>query len=69
LTDHYRVIEVFEPIQRDVLSVGDAEPQFLVTNLSLGITKSSACSASHQPTTACDPPRKPEEIRTTTCGT
>jgi transposase len=30
----YRVIEVFEPIQRHVLSVGDAEPQFLVTNLS-----------------------------------
>jgi len=30
----YRVIEVFEPIQRHVLRVGDAEPQFLVTNLS-----------------------------------
>jgi transposase len=30
----YRVIEVFKPIQRHVLSVGDAEPQFLVTELS-----------------------------------
>jgi hypothetical protein len=30
----YRVIEVFEPIQRHVLSIGDAEPQFLVTELS-----------------------------------
>ncbi len=30
----HRVIEVFEPIQRHVLSVGDAEPQCLITNLS-----------------------------------
>jgi transposase len=30
----YRVIEVFEPIQRHVLCIGDAEPQFLVTELS-----------------------------------
>lgn len=29
----YRVIEVFEPIQRHVLQVGDGEPQLLVTEL------------------------------------
>ena len=29
----YRVIEIFEPIRRHVLCIGDAEPQFLVTEL------------------------------------
>jgi len=66
----YRVIEVFEPIRRHVLCIGDAEPQLLVTELTPPAPSNHPPPRplTHQLRPLIRTPENPGEIRTTTCG-